>query len=72
MDQYLTEKIPVILISTKHDLPGSDNTKQEEISSFKEQNGIFFYMKTSSKEGTGVDNAFEKLTELIAKEKGLI
>lgn len=72
VDLYLTEKIPVILISTKHDLPGSNNTAEEDIESFKKQNGISYYIKTSSKEGTGVDSAFEKLTQLIAKEKGLI
>ena len=69
---YLTEKIPVILISTKHDLPESNKTSNEAIEAFKEKNDIQGYLSTSSLEGTGVADAFRNLTELIAREKGLI
>lgn len=69
---YLTEKTPVLLISTKHDLPESSNTKMEDIENFKDKNGIIDYIKTSSLDGTGVNEAFRKLTEHIAKDKGLL
>lgn len=72
VNQHLEEKMPVLLISTKLDLPESSNTKMEEIEKFKEKNGISHYFKTSSLDGIGVDEAFHKMTEEIAIDEGLL
>ena len=67
---YLTEKIPIILISTKNDL--AQGGSKEEIDVFMKQNSINHYVETSALNGQNVNEAFKLLTELIAKEKNLI
>lgn len=69
---YLAEKIPIVLISTKNDLEESKNTPQQDIDTFMDQNGIKHFLPTSALNGQNVNDAFQRLTELIAKEKGLI
>ena len=67
---YLTEKIPIILISTKSDL--AHGGSKDEIESFMKQNNIQHFIETSALNGQNVNEAFKLLTELIAKEKNLI
>ncbi len=67
---YLTEKIPIILISTKNDL--AQGGSKEDIDEFMKQNNISNYVETSALNGQNVNEAFRLLTELIAKEKNLI
>ena len=62
----VTDKIPVILVSTKHDLPDS-HTNIKEITDFKEDHQIDVYFPTSAKSGLGVTDVFRRLTELIAE-----
>ncbi|OLS22848.1 MAG: Transforming protein p29 precursor [Candidatus Heimdallarchaeota archaeon LC_3] len=66
---YLSEKIPMILISTKNDL--SPNINHDAIKSFMGKHDIINYFATSSLSGENINTAFRSLTELIAKSKGL-
>lgn len=68
---YLTEKIPIILISTKNDLVKEDENKSA-IDEFMAQNNVQSFVKTSAKSGENVSESFQVLTELIARDKGLI
>lgn len=67
---HLPEKIPVILISTKHDLP--NYIKTDKLSAFIQQHSINNYLQTSALDGRGVNMAFRKLVESIAIQKGLL
>jgi hypothetical protein len=44
----------------------------DDVDAFIDKNGIEKYLSTSSKDGSGVNEAFRRLTESIAKGKGLI
>ena len=67
----ITDIIPVILISTKHDLP--DSKVIPDIISIFEKDHIFdLYIPTSAKDGSGVDITFHKLTHLIARTYQLL
>ena len=60
------DKIPMILVSTKHDLPVSQ-THFNQINAFKEKHYIDLYLPTSAKSGDGVRDVFHRLTELLAQ-----
>lgn len=66
---YLTEKIPMILISTKNDL--SPTIDDSGVKAFMEKHGVSEYFTTSSLSGENINTAFRSLTGLIAKAKGL-
>ena len=67
----ITDNTPVILISTKHDLPDS-KTIPDIISIFEKNHKIDLYIPTSAKDGSGVDSTFQKLTHLIARTYKLL
>ena len=67
----ITDKIPMILISTKHDLPDS-KIITEIISTFEKNHKFDLYIPTSAKDGLGVDITFQKITHLIAKTYELL
>ena len=66
---YLSEKIPMILISTKNDLDTKIN--QDAVKLFMNNQGVSDYYATSSLSGENINTAFRSLTQLIAKSKGL-
>ena len=66
---YLSEKIPMILISTKNDL--NPNINHDAVKSFMGQHEVLEYFATSSLSGENINTAFRALTELIARSKGL-
>ena len=68
---YLTEKIPIILISTKNDLVENQD-ESDAVTDFMKQNKIDNYILTSALNGQNVNEAFQILTELIARDKSLI
>lgn len=70
IDLYLQEKISLILISTKHDL--NPKIDEAELKKFMNMHSIHDYYPTSSLNGENINNAFRRLTELIAESKGLI
>ena len=70
IDLYLQEKISIVLISTKHDLQSKIN--ENELKKFMEAHSIRDYYPTSSLNGGNINNAFRRLTELIAEAKGLV
>ena len=66
---YLSEKIPMILISTKNDLNPSIN--HDAVKLFMNKHEIIDYYPTSSLSGENINTAFRSLTELIARSRGL-
>jgi small GTP-binding protein len=66
---YLSEKIPMILISTKNDL--NANVNQHAVKLFMNTHEITDYFATSSLSGENINTAFRSLTELIARSKNL-
>ena len=58
--------LPMILISTKHDLPTT--LKQEDIQNFIQQHRIPEYLPTSSVNGLNIDIAFQHMGQLIAEQ----
>ena len=62
----VTQKIPVILGSTKHDLP-ENKILDKEINIFRDNNQIDHYYLTSAKSGLSVDNMFETMVTLLSK-----
>jgi small GTP-binding protein len=57
--------IPKVIISTKQDLELNINLKK--VAKFMKNANITDYFKTSSKTGANIDQAFEKLGQLILK-----
>ncbi|MHA2295312.1 MAG: Rab family GTPase [Candidatus Hodarchaeales archaeon] len=66
MKTYVPEDIPSILISAKNDL--ESRITDEIIKVFQERNKIAVYFETSSKTGENVNEAFQKITELIIEK----
>ena len=62
----VTQEIPVILVSTKHDFPES-KIHDKEINIFKKTYQINHYYLTSAKSGLGVDTMFETMVTLLSK-----
>ncbi len=71
LKSLLKNDIPIILIKAKNDL---NDTKLEfnEIKEFMKQYKISDYLDTSAKTGENVNEAFIKITKLIAKENKLL
>lgn len=67
---HLTEDIPIILISSKHDL--TSEISMDDIQIFMQTHSIHTYLPACSLDGYGVTIAFQKLAKLIIKNKGLI
>ena len=67
----VTQKIPVILVSTKHDVPES-KIHNNKINIFRETFQINHYYLTSPKSGLDIDDMFEKLIALLSKTYELI
>ena len=57
------DNMPLILISTKHDL--ESNVDKEAVKKFCDQYQIFDYFQTSSVTGKNVEAVFRKLSDLI-------
>ncbi|OLS26741.1 MAG: GTPase KRas precursor [Candidatus Heimdallarchaeota archaeon LC_3] len=55
--------IPIILMSTKHDL--NPNMDTEIVKRFKEKNGLFNYFQTSSVSGENIEDVFYSLAKKI-------
>lgn len=66
INQHLEKSVPIVLISTKHDLAESQ-THFEQITAFKNQRNIADYFSTSAKNGLGITDTFTRLTELVVK-----
>ena len=66
INQHLEKPVPTVLISTKHDLAES-NINHEAIKAFNKQFNIVEYFSTSAKSGLGIEETFNKLTELVVK-----
>ncbi|OLS21608.1 MAG: hypothetical protein HeimC3_34550 [Candidatus Heimdallarchaeota archaeon LC_3] len=62
--KYINLKtIPLILISTKHDLKPNINDK--EVYQFMKEYNIGYYYRTSSVTGKNIEAVFEKITQLM-------
>ena len=59
--------LPMILISTKHDLPAT--LKLADIQNFTKQYMIHEYLPTSSVTGLNIDTAFQHMGQVIAEQK---
>lgn len=66
---HLTESVPLMLISSKHDLDSA--ISMNDIQRFMQKHSINTYFCTCSLDGHGVTNAFQKLAELIIKNERL-
>lgn len=62
--------IPMVLMSTKDDI--TTNKNLSEISSFLKDLKISNYFATSSRTGKNINNAFEKLTQLVIRANNYI
>ncbi|NHI91117.1 MAG: GTP-binding protein [Candidatus Lokiarchaeota archaeon] len=60
-------KIPAIIIANKADLQSEAKVTDEEINNLSKEMGLPWY-KTSAKTGKNVDEAFNKIAELIVKD----
>ena len=61
--QIVLGEIPFILVINKSDLPENWDTQEKELEQLREQGWII--MTTSAKTGTGVDEVFETLANMI-------
>ena len=68
--KYYHAKLPIILISTKHDLKSNINI--DELKEFQKLHDIEDYYPTSSLNGDNINIAFNRLAELIAESMRLM
>ncbi len=68
INSYLPQT-PTILVGTKSDLEGAIAVTREEAEFAAQEAGPFPYVETSSKDGRGVQQAFQMLGEMIYKHR---
>lgn len=71
LNQLLKQKIPIILIKAKNDLEQT-SIEHEEVQNFMTKFEIKDFFDTSAKTGENVNQAFQKITELMVKANNLI